>query len=116
MRPVVEALRTLPDPQRDEPMGVDVLELPGHGNTPLADESRFQLADFVDVMADAGNAVGSKDETVTVQEAQEAARVMSQGQCVVLDNVGHPIERTPVARIVDLVRDMLTERGPATSL
>jgi len=61
-------------------------------------------------------AVGSKDDTVTIGEAEAAAGVMLQARCVVLDDVVHPIERVPVERVVELIRDMLTERGPAITV
>ncbi len=53
-------------------------------------------------------AVGGKDDTVSVAEAESAARVMLHGRCVVLEDVGHPIERVPVERIGELLRVMLT--------
>jgi pimeloyl-ACP methyl ester carboxylesterase len=56
-------------------------------------------------------AVGADDETVTVMEAESAAGVMLRGRCVVLDGVAHPIERVPVERVVELVRNTLGERS-----
>ena len=53
-------------------------------------------------------AVGSKDDTVGVPEAQAAAEVMLRARCQVLEDVPHPIERVPVQRIIDLLRPMLS--------
>ena len=52
-------------------------------------------------------AVGTKDDTVSVLEAQAAADVMLRARCEALEDIGHPIERVPVQRIVDLLRPML---------
>lgn len=48
-------------------------------------------------------AVGTKDETVSVEESQRAADVMLRGTCAPLAEVGHPIERVPVNLVVDLL-------------
>lgn len=54
-------------------------------------------------------AVGSRDETVTVDETQRAADVMRNGRCVVLPDVAHPIERVPPDAVVSLVREALPQ-------
>lgn len=55
-------------------------------------------------------AVGSRDETVTVDEAQRAADVMRHGRCAVLPDVAHPIERVPPDAVVSLVREASSTR------
>lgn len=55
-------------------------------------------------------AVGTRDETVTVDETQRAADVMRLGRCVVLPDVAHPIERVPPDAVVSLVREALSTR------
>ncbi len=52
-------------------------------------------------------AVGSRDETVTIDETQRAADVMRHGRSVVLPDVAHPIERVPPDAITSLVRESL---------
>src|SRR5436190_18139951 len=49
MQPIVEALEAFGDGR----IRVEVLEFPGHGHTPLANDEAFLLAHFVDVMANA---------------------------------------------------------------
>lgn len=51
-------------------------------------------------------AVGTRDETVTIAETMAAARAMPNAEVEVLDDVPHPIERVPVATIVELMRGM----------
>jgi pimeloyl-ACP methyl ester carboxylesterase len=73
-----------------------------NGNAPLLTvESLERIAIPVCVT------VGSKDETVSVAEAQAAADMMLRARCEVLEDIPHPIERVPVQRIVDLLRPML---------
>lgn len=47
MQPLADALRSIDGVQRN----VHVIELPGHGNTPLADSEEFAVADFTDALA-----------------------------------------------------------------
>lgn len=55
-------------------------------------------------------AVGSRDETVTVDETRRAADVMRNGRSVVMPDVAHPIERVPPDAVVSLVREALSTR------
>lgn len=59
-------------------------------------------------------AVGSNDDTVDASETCEMARLIPAGECRVLDDVPHPIERVAPARVVELVREVMT-RGASLS-
>ena len=50
-------------------------------------------------------AVGDLDDMVTIDETRETASWLSNGTAVVLPGVPHPIDRVPVDRVVELVRN-----------
>lgn len=52
-------------------------------------------------------AVGSRDDTVSVEESTSCAARMPRGRCEVLDQVPHPIERVPTDSIVSLVEELM---------
>jgi pimeloyl-ACP methyl ester carboxylesterase len=53
-------------------------------------------------------AVGSRDDTVTAQEAERVAGTMKDATTTVLPDVPHPIERVPPETIVGLMRELLS--------
>ena len=58
-------------------------------------------------------AVGSRDDTVTVQEAGRIASVMARASAHVLPDIPHPIERVPATLVVDLIRDLARDLPPS---
>ncbi len=49
--------------------------------------------------------VGDRDATVTVEESAAAARALPAGQLQVLPGVGHPLEKCPLAALVEVIGD-----------
>lgn len=52
-------------------------------------------------------AVGSRDDTVTAEEARRVAAYMGNASAAVIDDAPHPIERVPTAEIERLLRGLL---------
>jgi pimeloyl-ACP methyl ester carboxylesterase len=52
-------------------------------------------------------AVGSRDDTVTPDEAQHVASAMGDATTAILQDTPHPIERVPPREIERLLRDLL---------
>lgn len=52
-------------------------------------------------------AVGTRDDTVSIEEAARVASMMPNASSIPLEDVAHPIERVPAGAIVELVRDLL---------
>lgn len=50
--------------------------------------------------------VGSRDDVVTVHESERTAARMLNATCEVLPDIGHPIERVPLATLVRLVEQL----------
>ncbi len=55
-------------------------------------------------------AVGADDDTVSAEETRSAASAVHRSASI-WDDVGHPIERVPVGRIVTLVQALLDRRA-----
>ena len=119
MQPIADAQRTIDGVERD----VHVIELAGHGETPLEHDEDFALitlgtklawtpAGAAPILADDALArvrcptviaAGTKDDTVPAEETLNAARATG-GQSVMLECVGHSIESVLVAQAVALMR------------
>lgn len=73
------------------------------GNAPALDAGSLARVDIPVTIA-----VGARDDTVSVEEAERAAHLMRNASSVVLEDVPHPIERVPPAAVQSLVRGMLS--------
>ena len=79
--------------------------LTGLGATPLLTAQRLSA-----VRIPVRLVVGSRDDTVTVQEAERVASVMAAAAARELPDVPHPIERVPADLVVDVFRDLTRDR------
>lgn len=61
---------------------------------------------FARIAAPVSVVVGSIDDVVSVQESEHTASLMPHASCEVLPDVGHPIERVPIATLVRLVNEL----------
>lgn len=74
------------------------------GDAPVLTEDMLSRVRIPTVIA-----AGTRDDTVTADETPVAARATG-GQCVMLENIGHPIETVPTDAVVALMRTLFAQR------